>query len=169
MSGEKKTRNRLKQHSKLLPNKTGNLSRALRKMPGAARRRYAVFQLISSGRKNDAVIATAICSEHKSRARLLRRRVDIDIYTLSRKTDISAFLYFYSLFFSRLAARSEFELGSNYCYYFVVNEGGGEKGGRFLSARTAGYILSALVLSFLAAKRRTLFQTLSSHFSSTLT
>lgn len=67
MSGEKKTRNGLKQHSKLLPNKTGNLSRALREMP--ARRRYVVFQLISSERKNDAVIATAICREHKSRAR----------------------------------------------------------------------------------------------------
>lgn len=72
-SGEKKTRNRLKQHSKLLPNKTGNLSRALREMPGAARRRYAVFQLISSERKNDAVIATAICSEHKSSARARSR------------------------------------------------------------------------------------------------
>lgn len=68
-SGEKKTRNGLKQHSKLLPNKTGNLSRALREMPARRRRRYVVFQLISSERKNDAVIATAICSEHKSRAR----------------------------------------------------------------------------------------------------
>lgn len=59
---------RLKQHSKLVPNKTGNLWRTLREMPDVAAEGHAVFQLISSERKNDAVIATAICSGHKSHA-----------------------------------------------------------------------------------------------------
>lgn len=113
----------------------------------AAEGGHAVFQLISSERKNDAVIATAICSGHKSRARLLRHRVDIDIHRAAQNgvlPRVFVFLLFF-LFFSRLAARPELEPGSNYCYYFVVNEVGAIFIGRARIGRY--YMLSALVSS----------------------
>jgi len=72
------------------------------------RRRYAVFQLISSERKNDAVIATAICSGHKSRACAYYGRVDIEIYIpCAVKRIPSCFCVF--TFFSRFIPRSNQE------------------------------------------------------------
>jgi len=113
---EKKRRNRLKQHSKLLPNKTRNLSRALRTAcatpPPPSPPLRAVFQLIRSERKNDVVIATVIRSGHKSRASAITGHVDIDIVP---RNDTSA-LFFPFASRSLVGAKT----GSNYCYYFVV-------------------------------------------------
>lgn len=141
-SGKKKTRNRFKQHSKLLPNKTGNLSRALREMP--ARRRYAVFQLISSERKNDAVIATAICSEHKSRARDYGSHRYI--YIAPQNGYFRVFIF--SLFF--FAARRSFRARNREAIIAIISLS--TRAGDFYRRAPTGDILSALFFQIPAAK-----------------